>query len=280
MKLTQQQVLAALKAMGADVELVESDTDATYDLNAILESVDSNRSKVLQPKWEQEHGEKIVTSERGKLGNIIERILKRELKADIKKFTPDMMDEDKIKMAIDDYKATLEGDQQATAGKVTELIEAHKAEVDKIKADYEAQVKSANDKYIGRDMKDYVSGQLKDIPLSKKMDRDIAMEDFYTHLQNKYHLSYDEAKKAVGFFDKTNPNMPVLKNNMMLDLKDEAKEFFTPRGAWETDTRNEPFNPNEGQNYTPVSPKNGQQPANPTDYGKALNENLSKVVVV
>lgn len=277
MKLTQQQLIAAVKAMGADVELVDDDAASTYDLNEVLEAVDGNRSKILQPKWEQEHGENLTAAIKGEQNNRFERMLKNELNTDIKQFKDGMLLEEKLKIAIAGYKDTLQGEEQNTAKKIQELIDSHKSETESLKETYEAQVKSANDKYIGRDMKDYVSTQLKDIPLNKKMDRDIAMEDFYSHLQNKYHLSYDEAKKAVGFFDKANNAMPVLKNNMMLDLKDEAKEFFTPRGAWETDTRNEPYNPNQGQDYKPVQPNNGQQPSNPTDYGKTMGELLTQV---
>lgn len=252
MKLTQKQLEQVLKALQLDAEVVENESDSDFDMEDVLNKVDSTRGAILRPQWEQEHTSKIESAVNGKIGNIITRQLAEITGIDKSKLTSDMKDTDKIRTAFEHYKSTLGADEQSTAKKVQELIDAHKNELTTKESEWKQQLDAANEKYVSRDMRDYVNTNiLKDAPLSPTLDRNVASQDLYSHLQSKYTMKWNEQAKKIEFFDKENPNMPALRGNQTINPLDDAKEYFTPRGNWATDMRNVQHDPNKGQPYTP-----------------------------
>lgn len=272
MKLTQAELIALAKLVGVDAQVVEDSNESEYDSNAALQAIDGTRSKILQPKWEQEHSERLESQVNGKLGNIIERALIKELGVDKSVFQDGMKDSDKIRAAAAAFKSNLEGDQASIDKKFTEMLEKHNAEREQLSAEYEGKLKAANDRYVEKEIFEYYQNETSKFPLSERTDKVAATRNFVNHLQSKYHIGYDEAKKIAGLYDKNNPKAMALNaaGNNLVDIMEEAKSYFTPLGIWETDTRNKQYDPNKGQGYTP-----SQQPNN-TGRGAGSLDDVNK----
>lgn len=279
MKLTQSQLDSLLKALTLDVELVDDESNSDFVLSDALTVVDDTRSKILQPRWEQEHGKAIESAVNGKIGNIITRQLVDITGIDKSKLTSDMKDTDKIRTAIEHYKSTLQGDPESTAKKFQELIETHKKELEGKEEEWQRQLTEANDKYTTRDMREWVGNQLKDAPLNARYDKSVAASDLYAHLGSKYHMKWNEKDGKIEFYDKSNPNLPALKGNNVINLMDDAKEYFTARNGWETDMRNAQHDPTKGNDYVPKSAstaaKHGSSGNNLDTLNKELDSALS-----
>lgn len=264
MKLTQEQLLILAKTVGIqDVQLVEDEKDSEFDLDVALQSIDSNRSTILKPQFEQELRADLEKSIAGKVGGTLESGLKRTLGCPSSIFTPDMKDPQRIEAALNWKVAQLDGSVQDAQKEIASILEKHQADMDATKQDYEAKLSEANQKYIDRDIQEFIQGRLKDAPLPTTSDRAVVTKDFVQHLRSKYHLNYDEAKKQVDLHLKDNPSMLALNENKTkpIEILAEAEQFFSPRGLWMKDMRHEaPANhmPANAQGYKSA---NGQQPS-------------------
>lgn len=265
MKLTQKQLLDLASALGLEgVEVVENETDSDFDNNAALSAIDGSRRKILEPLIKSELEGELKASIEGKHNGAIRAMLARASglsHSQLKKLESSSL-EDAIKAAFDHSKSSLEGDQQATAQKIEEMLNAHNDALTAKETEWKGKYDELNNKYISRDMLDVFMGKLKDAPLPEKLDRNIAAKDFMNHLREKYHLSYDEAKRTVDLMDKTNPSMPALNEakNAQIDIMAEAKSFFEPRAAWVTDMR--------GKNPADAMQGKGQPMTNPAIAGR------------
>jgi hypothetical protein len=240
MKLTQSQVVELLKHAGlADVEVVADEAAADYNQDDALKAIDNERSKILKPRIEQELSESVKSSEIGKMSGIINSALAKASglkRADIEKLEKF---EERIEAAFNHKSSQLEGDQKAIDNRIKELVDKHNADLEALKNDYDGQLTEAKNQYIDRDITSYIGDKLKDAPILDTADRSIAAQDFKRHLQEKYHLTYDEAEKAVRFYQKDNPQMPALNasGTAAIDVLGEAKTYFEPRGLWQKDMR-------------------------------------------
>lgn len=235
MKLLLSEVQDFLKSIGADVEIVDDGSE--FDKDSLLTAVDSNRKEILKPLILDEETETIRKEVSGRYGGTLRSQLARisgMKRVDLDKF---VTDEEAIKAAWDHSSGMLEGEKADFKRQIDEILTTHKNETDSLKSEYEGKVSAANQKYIDRDIKEFIVSQLKDAPIPKNADRSILAEDFKNYLQNKYHLNYNEATKAVELALKDNPNMPAMNTAKTAHIKilDEAKEFLSPRALWEMD---------------------------------------------
>lgn len=262
MKLTQKQLLDLLSGIGlAGVELVEDEAQSEFDNDTALAAIDGNRRSVLEPQIKQALEGELKTSTEGRVLGGIRAMLARNTgvpHSKLKEFPEDKM-EDLIKFAINHKIGTLEGDKEAHAKYIEELMETHNQTLNSTKQEYEGKLQQANERYVERDVIDYIETQLKSAPLPEKLDKRIAAQDFKKHLAEKYHLSYKEAERQVALMDKANPANPALNEskNAHIDILAEAKTFFEPRALWVTDMRDK--NPAEAMQNRGTAPARQSQ---------------------
>lgn len=260
-KLTQQQLLDLASALGlAGVEVVENESDSDFDRDAALSLIDGNRRKILEPQIREEvEGSAKVAAEGRVLGGIRAMLARNTglSHSKLKEFPEDKM-EDAIKAAIQHKISQIEGNTEETTKKFEELMQAHNQALEAKETEWNGKYSELNDKYVTRDMLDVLRGKLKDAPLPEGLDKDIAAKDLMSHLREKYHLSYDEAQKAVALMDKANPAIPALNEakNAQIDILAEAKNYFEPRSLWVTDMRGKnPADAMQGRGNNPNLPQ-------------------------
>lgn len=273
MKLTQQEAIDLLGSVGiADVQLVEEGSE--YDQSAALTSIDNARMAIIKPKVQKE----IYDSEKAKVMSIahdtITKAIKKLTGVDAEKVNGLEKYEDVIAAGIDHVKSLTGKDKDELQSHIDSILLKHNAALDAEKNKNAELEKVWQSKWSDREIQAYIQNEvLKDAPLKKDADRAILSADFKRHLADKYNLKYDEASKAVDLFDKTNPDVPALNKdgNAKVKMIDEAKEFFTPRGAWETDMRDRKPDGKQGSDYK--APQNGfPQPQNDLDPVQAQNK--------
>lgn len=241
MKLTNSQLQQLLGSIGvADAQVVDTDEEADFSLDEALRMVDDTRGKIIRPQLRAEMEGEVQQSVAGKVGGTLERVLVRELNIDSKVFNKEMKDPDKIQAALAAYKNRLTDEQKTTQQQIDEIMAEHTRQLEAQKQEYEGKVNEATAKYTNSKVKDFLQAKLKDAPLPKEADKGVLTEDFRSYLAGKFHLTYDESVQALGFFQKDKTDMPALNANKtaQIDVMDEAKAFFEPRGQWVKDMRN------------------------------------------
>lgn len=269
-KLTQKQLLDLASALGlAGVELVENETDSEFNLDAALSLVDGSRKPIIESQLRGGIEEAMRKEIEGRVNGSWRSALNRATGITHSKIKDIESIDDVLKLAIGHKVSSVEGNQEETTRKFEELVNAHNEAITKANQEWEGKYNSLNEKYIGRDMLSVIEGKMKDAPLPQKLDRKIAAEDFMSHLRNKYHLSYDEAQRAIALMDKGNPAVPALNETrtQAVDMMAEMKSFFEPRALWVTDMRH--VNPAEAM-------KQVQQPT-PQGFNVPPANNVSDV---
>lgn len=239
-KLTQKELLDLASALGlAGVELVENETDSEFNLDTALSLVDGSRKPIIESQLRSGIEEAMRKEIEGRVNGSWRSALNRATGITHSKIKDIESIDDVLKLAIGHKVSSVEGNQEETTRKFEELVAAHNEAITKANQEWEGKYNSLNDKYIGRDMLSVIEGKMKDAPLPQKLDRKIAAEDFMGHLRNKYHLSYDEAQRAIALMDKGNPAVPALNETrtQAVDMMAEMKSFFEPRALWVTDMR-------------------------------------------
>lgn len=277
MKVTIEQALELLKVAGVQaVEVVEDSTQSTFDKDEALTLIDNSRSQVIKPKIEAELKGDITNTVMGKLHGSLNSVLAQNTGASRSEIDRITDISERVKFAIEHKAKQLEGSQVEIDNRFNEVINKHNQEVEALKGEYEAKVAEANNKYIQRDIQNYLATKLGDAPLPKETDRLIAANDFQKHLADKYHVSYDEAGKMVKLYDKQNPQTMALndKGTNPVDIMSEAETYFKPRGLWHTDMRNK----NAKEELNKMSPEYIKQVreerAKPKDPVEKASENM------
>jgi hypothetical protein len=258
-KLTQAQLIALVSGLGlAGVEVVENEADSDFDQDAALSLVDGNRRKILEPQIKGELEEGMRKEIEGRVNGSWRSALNRATGITHSKIKDIESIDDMLKVAIGHKVSAIEGNTEETTKKFEELVKAHNDALEAKDKEWDTKYSELNGKYVKRDMLGVLRTHLKEAPLPESLDRDIASEDFLNHLQNKYHLSYDEAAKAVSLMDKTNPAIPALNEakNAQIDILSEAKSYFEPRSLWVKDMRGKnPADAMQGKGQTPNLPQ-------------------------
>ncbi len=282
MKFTQAQLIEAVKAVGVPVvEVVEEGSDYTAD--SFLTAVDTAREPVVKQKVLPDMEAEALRKISGLVGDKLVAALSKATGKPRSEFKDIATDEEKIKFALDSFQEKYGKDTEGLREELATAVSKHNETLEKTKADHEVALKASNDKYIARDIQSYIAGTvLKDAPFPDGVDRNILAADLMRHLQEKYNLNYDEATKAVQLFKKDNPAAPAMNatGTNFVNPLDEAKEFFTPRGQWQTDMRRK--NPGDAMNGKgeEYQQQNNNQPQNTdpkSQYDTALAAKLQPV---
>lgn len=239
MKATNAQLAEALKAVGLqDVELVESEADADFDLDGFISAIDSNRESILKPRLTEELTGQIQSAIGAKAGHGLRKALRDITGMDKKALDAIPADADAIKAAVEYVRGSANATQDDIQAKIDEMIAQHNQEIEAKNSEWEQKYNTLNSKYIDRDVSAWYRAQLKDAPLPKDADKETLADDFKRYMADKYHNAWNEEQKAVGLFTKENPNMPALNGSKHVDIMEEAKGYFSKRGQWVTDMRN------------------------------------------
>lgn len=240
MNFTQQQAIEALKVLGVQAaEIVDDESKSDFNMDTFLQTVDAKRAEILKPKWQQEIGDTAEKEAAGKLAGVLTARLaaltgmKRSDLDKIEKLS------ERVDAAIA-YKNSLhEGDAQQVEAKIQELVGKHNQTIEELQGKYNQDIEGWKNKYVAKEIGQSIYGKLKDAPILDTADKLVASGDFQKHLADKFNLSYDEASGEVKLFSKANPAMPALNEagTAPIDLLAEAKNYFTPRGLWQTNMK-------------------------------------------
>lgn len=263
-KATLPQTLEALKAAGVDIEIVDNETDSTYDIDSVLSSIDDNRGKILKPKIAEELEQGAWEKATGKYGGLLRNKLCKETGIPISQLTKIEKDEDAIKAAIAYMNDNIQGEAAEVKKKFDEITTQHQKEIDELKSQHETALSAEKNIRIKRDSLDYIKKEvLKDIPLPDGADRDIIAEDYYNSLTNRYGVTYDENGKKIDLYQKEKPSFPAMKDGTTqpILLAEDAKGFLSVRGMVKKDMRD--VNPADAMKNANAQPYNNNVPKQP-----------------
>jgi hypothetical protein len=255
MKFTTGQLIELAKEIGfQDAEVVEVDTDSDYNKDTALQTVDAARAKVLNPQFKTDMLKELTGQATRSTALEVTKRLKAMTGIDSSELK-DLPWEEQLEKAVDYYKSTLSKDTEGLREEMKSMAEKHNEAIELSKKQIKETEDGWKSKWNSREIRSTLESVLKDAPILEGADRGVIAEDFQNHLVNKYHLSYDEAAKAVNLFTKDNPEMPAFNETKTatIQLIDEAKNFLTPRGLWQTDMRNKKP-PTGGEEYKPANP--------------------------
>lgn len=271
MKLTQSQLIQLVQSAGLKgVEVVEDEAQSEFNLDDGLNAIDKSRKSIFEPQLEKDLTENLEKQISGKMLGTIRSMLSRASGLSNRKLEEAMQSsgeiEDMVKTAFKHKESTMESAGEDVQKRVNELIEAHTKEKESLTQEFTQKITEAEQKYIDRDINEYLySNVINKSPLPSTADKLLLTSDFKKHLRDKYNLSYNEAEKMLDLMDKGNAKMPALNGSVKVDIMNEAQQYFSARGQWQTDNRNENpaklmENAKGTEDYKPVAGKRSADP--------------------
>ena len=240
MKFTQKQLTEfALKAGVPVVEVVADDKDSDYNEDTALQAVHTAVTPIIKSKLETELATSLEPGIKGKVTGQMYSALARETgltRAELEK----MPIEDAIKHATAHVNSKGDKDTTALRQEITDLIAKHAKDKETALAEKDKEIGAAKQRYTDRDIKAFLADNVVGkAPLLEGADKGFWADQLMAKLQSKYHLTYDEATKAVDLFKKDQNSVPALNaaGTAKINLLDEFKELATPAGVWKKDTR-------------------------------------------
>lgn len=241
MKLTQQQLIdLAIKAGVPHVEIVADEKESDFNEDTALQSIHAAILPLIKPGIENELKGAMETSAKAKTRGELLSLLARQTgitRAELEKLgTPEA-----VEFAFKSVSDKLGGDATKWQQEIQTLMDTHNQSITKIKTEEGAKLTAATQRYIDRDINAYLQDNVvAKSPLLPTADKGYWAEQLRSHLQSKYHLSYDDSKRAVSTFKKDNPEIPALNEagTGTINLQDEFKAIASRAGVWTTDTRN------------------------------------------
>lgn len=240
MKFTQKQLVDfALKAGVPVVEVVADDAASDYSEDTALQDVHKAVTPILKSKIEADLTTSLEPTLTGKITGQMYGLLAKEsglTRAELEK----MKIGDAAQHAFTHIQTKLGGDTAALQQEIKDLMKKQTDAIALVEADRDTKVGEANQKYINRDIKAFLADNVVGkAALLETADKGYYAELLFNTLQSKYHLSYDEAKKAVAPFKKDNHAVPALNEagTSVIDFMKEFEAIAKPAGVWKTDQR-------------------------------------------
>lgn len=247
MKVTQDQLIdLAVKAGVPVVEVVADSKDSDYDETTALQAIQAATKELIKPAIESELRTSLETQLKGKFSGETYSLLAREsgmTRAELEKLPIS----EAAKLAFKHLGDKLGGDASTWKKELEDLVETHNKTLTAKETEWNGKISAATQRYVDRDINSYLAENIVGkAPLLATADKAFWAEQLRSHLQSKYHLSYDDAKKAVSTFKKDNIEIPALNEagTATINLMDEFKGLATKAGVWTTDKRNEKPDPN------------------------------------
>lgn len=249
MKFTQKQLIEFAQKAGVPVVEVVADDYFTrtgrtpeaddYNLDGALQEVHKAITPILQPTIEAALMNSVDSKVKGKYTGEMYTLLAKESGLTRAELAALPVNE-AAKMAFTHITSKLGGDTTALQQEIKDLMKKQTDAIAAIEVDRDNKVNEANQKYINRDIKAFLADNIVGkAPLLETADKGYYSELLMNQLQNKYHLSYDEVKKAVSPFKKDNHAVPALNEagTSVIDFMKEFEAIAKPAGVWKTDQR-------------------------------------------
>ena len=250
MKLTLAQLQGLFQAMGVAqaVEIVTSEEEANKDFNAetLLKTFSDSKKPIHLAEFNEtilpEKIKAVAGEFGGKLNGYIRKVSDNQISlADLEALT----DQDKINKLVEVLNANKGKDTEELRKQISETIEKHNSETDKLKLEYEQKLAASENRFFDIQVTDFIQNKLlSDIPLIDG-DAKVRANLLKSALSENYHLVFND-KNELELRDKQNTESPVIdkEKNTIYQPKQFATEFFTGLGIVKTDNRQEPTNSN------------------------------------
>lgn len=268
MKFTTKQLSEfALRAGVPLVEIVDDEKDSDYNEDVALQSVHAAVLPIIKPAIESELTKSLETSLKGKFSGETYSLLAREsglTRAELEKLpVPEA-----AKLAFTHLSTKLGSDSEKWKKEMDNMLLTHTKAIEEKDKEHNSKLSAAEKRYIDRDVKAFLlDNVVSKSPLSTTADKAYYAELLHAHLEQKYHVSYNDVKKSVELFMKDNIQMPALNEakTAAINPLDEFKPLATRAGVWQTDTRHMPPNPNP---KNPINPNPNPAPPKPASAGQ------------
>lgn len=246
MKVTLAQLQGLFQALGVAqaVEIVNSVEESDKDFNAdnLLKNFADSKEPIYLAKFNEtilpEKIKAVAGEFGGKLNGYIRKASDNQIPlSDLETLS----DQDKIVKLVELLNSNKGKDTEELRKQITETIEKHTSEVEKIKSEYEQKITASESRFFDVQVSDFIQNKLlSDIPLIDG-DAKIRAGLLKSALSEKYHLVFND-KNELELRDKENKEAPVIdkEKNAIYQPKQFATEFFTGLGIVKNDNRQEP----------------------------------------
>lgn len=260
-KLSIGKALKLLQLLGVPVaELVTDDKDATPDVkdDDVISAVDTSRSAILKPRWEQENKDANDAAFKGRMLGTLKSAIARAAGIATKDLDGFDSAEEMIKKALGVYDQKFSSDTQELRDKIKEMETAHTDAISAKEKDWQAKLDEANNKYIERDIDTALAKAIKAIPRTGG-DEMVQALAYKLAARGKYHLHYNEKTQQVEFRKLDNHEVPVMNdaNTLAIKPEDDMKEWLKSLGLAASDNRHQ--RPDEAQRRAAGEGGNGNQ---------------------
>jgi hypothetical protein len=258
MKFTKNQLIQFAQSLGVPhVEVVDNDSDADYKQDDAIALVHANQKDILRPQLEAELKPALEEAAKGKHTGEMYSVLARATgmsRSDLEKIVDEGTGKKDInlaaKHAVEQIKSTYGKDTAGLQQQIETLIAQHNKNVEELTKTKDAEINTAKQRYIDRDILNYLHDELvSKTPMPPTADKMFWSNELKRQLQDIYHVTYDEAKKTVDLFDKTNTNVPALNaaGNAKVLPAEIWRDISTRAGIVQQDMRQQRPDPNAGQ---------------------------------
>lgn len=257
MKLTLTQLQGLFQALGVAqaVEIVTNAEEADKDFNAdnILKSFSDSKEAIYLAKFNEtvlpEKIKAVAGEFGGKLNGFIRKASDNQIPlSDLEALS----DQEKVNKLVEVLAANKGKDTEELRKQISETIEKHNSEIEKLKGDYETKISDSEKRFFDVQVSDYIQNKLlSDIPLIDG-DSKIRAGLLKNALSEKYHLVLND-NSELELRDKNNIEAPVIdkEKNVIYQPKQFATEFFTGLGIIKTDNRQESTNTDKDKKDNP-----------------------------
>ena len=248
MKLTLTQLQGLFQALGVAqaVEIVTNAEEAEKDFNAdnLLKSFSDSKEAIYLAKFNEtvlpEKIKAVAGEFGGKLNGFIRKASDNQIPlSDLESLS----DQDKVNKLVEVLAANKGKDTEELRKQISETIEKHNSEVEKLKGEYEAKISDSEKRFFDVQVSDFIQNKLlSEIPLIDG-DSKIRAGLLKNALSEKYHLVLND-NNELELRDKNNIEAPIIdkEKNVIYQPKQFATEFFTGLGIVKTDNRQEQTN--------------------------------------
>lgn len=277
MKIKPSRAIDILKLLGIqDAQLVAEEEDEEYDEKTFFDTVDANRRVVLEPQI----SDKLLNDLKGKTGGTLRTLLVRTTGISRKVLDEIPTDEEAIKTALQFREEKYSTDSKTMREQLDGITAGHQTELETLKAQYEAKVAEANQKYISRDIDDFIVSKLEKKALPEGADRKEVAKILRNLLSPDIDLGFDETERKPLTFQKgtQNPALNLAKNNSF-DWDEAIDAKLNPLGLLRKDMRDQ--KPEDAMRDRGGDYKNGNQnqlPKGPvSDYNTQRQAQMDKL---
>jgi len=242
------QLLSLLKVEAVVVEgNDENPADNDVDVQKLIKSIPEADEDFIREKLRAEIEEDVKSKNTGKWINSLRSKVAQTFGMKTSELS-NLQLEEILALAKDSTRGNVDKAQKDWLSDREKLIAEQEAEMERLRGQYEAQLRDSEHKYLRRDMRDRFISLLNNMPRNGG-DLNAQAEALLAAAERNYTTKYDAEKGRVGLFTKGDEPSPVFRGKKIFSDEDFAQEFAESMAWIRKDNRNVP----------PVAPKSEQQ---------------------